>query len=237
MRGPRPAHARFSRNRGQRPVHAGAGAFLAPLLGGLLILTIAAPMLLPVAEASPAAEAFQVAALSAPTAADDALEAAVYSALVDQHYGGCASAPLLIAGHSIDRPAEIPLDPSLRLLLQSALDPLSAETVAAIDAFADAPEDLSFVPAARRPCRIVRQALLDSLFAFCPGGWERFAEAFPGARGYVTLSRIAFDPELTQALVYTEDHCGMWCGEGTYVLLLLGPEGWRVVRKLTLWVS
>lgn len=208
-----------------------SGAVLAPLLGWLVILSIAMPESLRTAMASP------VAAPGAATAADDAPEAAVYSALIDQHYGGCESVPLLIAGHPIDRPEEIPLDPSLRLLLQSALDPLSAETVAAIDAFADAPEDLSFVPAARRPCRIVRQTLLDSLFAFCPGGWDRFAEAFPGTRGYVTLSRIAFDPELTQALVYTEDHCGMWCGEGTYVLLLLGPEGWRVARKLTLWVS
>jgi hypothetical protein len=167
----------------------------------------------------------------------DSVAAAVYSALIDQHYDRGLQIPLIISASSVDHPEDVTIDEHLRVRLQSALSPLSPETLAAMERFAPDPSILEPRLNTHRPCRIVSKTVLDSLFAFCPGGWDRFAEKFPGARGYVTLSRIAFDPDFTQALVYTEDHCGMWCAEGTYVLLQKEESSWKVACKLTLWVA
>ena len=53
---------------------------------------------------------------------------------------------------------------------------------------------------------------------------------------YVTVSRVGFNKDLSQALFYTEHICGL-CGGGGYVLMERRLGQWRVKAFLSTWVS
>ena len=54
--------------------------------------------------------------------------------------------------------------------------------------------------------------------------------------GYVTVSRVGFNKDFSQALFYTEHICGL-CGGGGYVLMERRFGQWRVKAFLSTWVS
>lgn len=63
------------------------------------------------------------------------------------------------------------------------------------------------------------------------GGWEAFHRKFPKSSGILTLSRVGFNADKTQAIVYKGWSCGGLCGGGGYTLLrkkkgvwLIGPN-------------
>src|SRR5262249_38886456 len=53
----------------------------------------------------------------------------------------------------------------------------------------------------------------------------------------VTLSAISFGAERNEALVYGSFTCGGMCGEGIVLRIMRGPDGWRVARAMTVWIS
>jgi hypothetical protein len=66
--------------------------------------------------------------------------------------------------------------------------------------------------------------------------YEAFWKRFPGNYGYQTFTRVGFNPEMTQAVFYTEHICGM-CGEGKYVYMQKRGEKWVVVHVVGTWIS
>jgi len=72
-----------------------------------------------------------------------------------------------------------------------------------------------------------------------PTGYELLSEdqlVKQGSHQYVTLSRVGFNKDLSQALFYTEHICGL-CGGGGYVLMERRFGQWRVKAFLSTWVS
>jgi hypothetical protein len=66
--------------------------------------------------------------------------------------------------------------------------------------------------------------------------WDRFSEKYP--KGIlVTLSRIGFNEEMNQALVYSSHTCGWKCGLGYYVLLMKDGNTWTIKHKVNVWAS
>ncbi len=68
-------------------------------------------------------------------------------------------------------------------------------------------------------------------------GWEEFYKKYPESYGYVVLSRVGFDAEKRQAMVYVSRYCGGLCGDGAYILLTKDEGRWKVKNELRLWVS
>jgi len=58
----------------------------------------------------------------------------------------------------------------------------------------------------------------------------------PAHAGYVTVSRVGFNKDLSQALFYTEHICGL-CGGGGYVLMVKRFGQWRLRAFLSTWTS
>lgn len=170
-------------------------------------------------------------------AAVDSTDYMIYSALIDQHYGRTVHQPVVVDASTIGGADRFLLDEAFRAMLAASLSPLSSESISSYGALAA--RGATLVPAFRTTAavRLVSQAALDTIFSQCPRGWEILDERFPGCRGYVTLSNIGRNAPGDEALVYTEDHCGVLCGEGTFVYLRRGEEGWRVEKKLTAWVE
>jgi hypothetical protein len=63
--------------------------------------------------------------------------------------------------------------------------------------------------------------------------WLAFRKRYPLAWGYVELSRIGFNPEHTQALVYVTHWCGDGCMSGDVWFLTRTGENWTVTETLT----
>lgn len=71
-----------------------------------------------------------------------------------------------------------------------------------------------------------------------PGeGWSRFYQRYPGSGGLVSLSRIGFNDDHTEALVYVAHTCGSLCGSGEFVILKKDHGRWTIDRTDTMWVS
>jgi hypothetical protein len=63
--------------------------------------------------------------------------------------------------------------------------------------------------------------------------WLAFRKHYPLAWGYVELSRIGFNPDHTQALVYVTHWCGDGCMSGDIWFLTRTGENWTVAETST----
>jgi len=61
-------------------------------------------------------------------------------------------------------------------------------------------------------------------------GWDRFHNTFPHTVGLVRFSKVGFDYELGQALVYVRISCDAGCNSAYYVLMHRGYDGWYFTR-------
>lgn len=59
-------------------------------------------------------------------------------------------------------------------------------------------------------------------------GWKSFREKYPKAVGITTFSRVGFNADRTQALVYRGYQCGGLCGGGDYYLLSRKNGAWAI---------
>jgi len=68
-------------------------------------------------------------------------------------------------------------------------------------------------------------------------GWQVFSQNYPASAGLITLSRVGFNPDKTQALVFVAHTCGLLCGEGNYFVLAKKDGEWKIVKGMVTWVS
>jgi len=80
---------------------------------------------------------------------------------------------------------------------------------------------------------------LDQLNSIPKGGdwWGEYYRRFPGSQGILTLSRVGFNAERTQALFYFSNRCGGLCGAGSYVVMEKRGRGWVISKEIEMWVS
>ena len=55
--------------------------------------------------------------------------------------------------------------------------------------------------------------------------------------GYVKVSRVGFNADKNEALVYTESYCGALCASGYLFLLRKRGDQWEIVAQRNLWLS
>jgi hypothetical protein len=68
-------------------------------------------------------------------------------------------------------------------------------------------------------------------------GWERFYQRYPTSGGIIDLSRVGFNAEMTQALVYYGAQSHWLDGGGFYFLLSKEGGTWKVVGQAMTWIS
>ncbi len=62
-------------------------------------------------------------------------------------------------------------------------------------------------------------------------GWEEFYRTYPGSQGIMALSRVGFNSEMNQALVYVWNLSASLGGEGWYVLLVKEDGVWKIQEE------
>lgn len=68
-------------------------------------------------------------------------------------------------------------------------------------------------------------------------GWKNFFSKFPNAPGILLVSRVGFNSDKTEAVVYAGKSCGTLCGEGYYVRLTKIGDRWTVADQTTVWIA
>ena len=171
-----------------------------------------------------------------PDATSGDQEYEVYSALLNQEYVDQRTAFLIVINQTVA--ASLIAKELERDDLRQMLSPVSPSTVDAFRGNNKEPETLKEAFKLK-----VKYTLLgnNEWGEYFKGdvikGWEEFYRKNPGASGYIRLSRVGFNPERDEALVYVEHGCGATCGTGNYALLTKSEKGWRVKRMVQLWIA
>lgn len=78
---------------------------------------------------------------------------------------------------------------------------------------------------------------MSAIFGENQNGWQVFYSLHPEAPGITTLSRVGFDPDFGQALVYVGTQSHWLAGAGYYVLLVKVDGAWVVDQQVMTWIS
>ena len=68
-------------------------------------------------------------------------------------------------------------------------------------------------------------------------GWKRFYATYPESQGILDVSRVGFNGDRTQALVYAGNQSHWLAGAGFYVLLEKKDGKWEIAAKDGCWIS
>lgn len=86
------------------------------------------------------------------------------------------------------------------------------------------------------PYVLLSEAELTKIFER-EGGWDRFYEIYPNSQGIMTLSRVGFNTQIDQALVYIGNQADYLAGRGYYVLLTKKGDVWTVNNMILARIS
>jgi len=65
-------------------------------------------------------------------------------------------------------------------------------------------------------------------------GWQTFLDTHSSA-GIMAFSRVGFNSDGNQALLYFERGCGPECGSGIFFLLVKDGKNWKIQEKIPAW--
>jgi hypothetical protein len=86
------------------------------------------------------------------------------------------------------------------------------------------------------PYQLVAGSTLDSIIRDI-ADWPQYYKRYPGAQGFLTLSRVGFSPGGEQAMFYVTNHCGGKCATGSFVVEQRRGAKWEIVKEVIFWIS
>jgi hypothetical protein len=175
-------------------------------------------------------------AASAPSLTDD--EATVYTALFQDLYAPSKDRPLLlIDSTSIGVPPGLVTKVSVQGEQTSRfLARLSPETK---QDYSNRNKEHAILPS---PCHLAPDCVVFDVAEIAPHvkserAWRGFMKKYANSPGVVVVSRIGFNRDHTEAIVYVGRACGQICGEGEYARLIKLNGSWAVDDHTVVWLS
>jgi hypothetical protein len=100
------------------------------------------------------------------------------------------------------------------------------------------------------PCVFTSREKEESLFPALPTGrvdeqtikkmqnsWDQFYREYPGVSGMLTFSRVGFNSDKSEAVVYVRYDGGVMAHSGSYVVLTRQRESWEIKTQKVIWLS
>lgn len=175
-------------------------------------------------------------ALPTPTAPDiEAEEEAVYAALFDQMYGEPQMLVLMAVTETTPMSVEN-TDSTLEYVLSQMSD-VAEETVAGFRSRNDAAYPLRPDMDLGLPYVLLTRDQFNEIFDVNTSGWDVFYTRYPNSPGLTSVSRVGFNADFTQALVYIGTQSHWLAGSGHYVLLEKTDGKWQVEQQVMTWIS
>jgi hypothetical protein len=159
-------------------------------------------------------------------AADDV---AIYSLLLDKNPEGyIKGTPLVIRNQTVLHGATHD-----EKLFQSAPS-LDKETLTNFLTTNITDPDSNLVFSLDKPHKFISPTELSSLII--RDDWTNFSKKFPDTHVITSFSKIGFNRDANQALVYMEQYCGSKCGVGNLYFLVREKDEWKLQSKITIWI-
>lgn len=175
---------------------------------------------------------------SVPTPAESVLqieEQAVYTALFAESFGEpqmyvlmSETAPGIEGVEGLDATLAYIL-PQLPDMVAETADSFRVRNQAAYPVRPDMDLGLSYV--------LLTRDEMNQIFDVNTSGWDVFYTRYPNSPGLTTVSRVGFNADFTQALVYIGTQSHWLAGAGYYVLLEKVDDAWTVVQQIMAWIS
>ncbi len=86
------------------------------------------------------------------------------------------------------------------------------------------------------PYQLVSQEKIGSIMKDV-GSWPEYYKQYPGAQGYMWLSRVGFSPDGKQCLFYVSNSCGGLCATLSYVAMEKNGSTWKILKEVVILVS
>ncbi len=171
-------------------------------------------------------------------------EAAVYSALVERMSKNDRGDLIVVQDHTVNlyrfTLPTLEGDPHERLFeaLQSGFPSAEQATLASFRANNEQSWPIRSPFLLRTRSRLISQQEVERFSPSKPGiWWGSFYRNYRGAAGFLMLSKVGFNREMNQALVYRAFACGDTCGFGSYIFLVKEGGRWRIRSVAKQWVS
>jgi hypothetical protein len=87
------------------------------------------------------------------------------------------------------------------------------------------------------PYALISEQELTAIFPTSATSWDRFFAQYPGAKGFLALSRVGFNQAKDTAVLYTEQSRGANIAEGDLVLMKKTDGRWTVQGQNMIWTS
>lgn len=174
--------------------------------------------------------------LNAPTAQNDrqADEYDVYAALINEMYVRGQVELIVIVDYTATGLGD-DLDKTLEYVAESISD-VQKETLDDFKIQNDQSYPLSDDFDLDVTHKLISQQEMTEIFSE-GDGWDEFYTKHPNSQGTMTLSRVGFNQERDQALVYVGNQGHWLAGAGYYVLLAKENGVWVIQGEVMVWIS
>lgn len=78
---------------------------------------------------------------------------------------------------------------------------------------------------------------MSDIFNNYEDGWDEFYRRYPDSPGITTFSRVGFNPDRTEALVYMGAQFHYLAGSGNLIRLEKQDGVWKIMDEIMLWIS
>jgi len=174
--------------------------------------------------------------LPTPTAPDiETEEEAVYAALFDEMYG--EPQMLVLVAVTETAPMSVENTDSTLEYVISQMNGLSEETVAGFRSRNETAYPLRPDMDLGLPYVLLTRDQFNEIFDVNTSGWDVFYTRYPNSPGLTSVSRVGFNADFTQALVYIGTQSHWLIGAGYYVLLAKTGGRWQVEQQVMTWIS
>jgi hypothetical protein len=113
---------------------------------------------------------------------------------------------------------------------------LLSDTLRDYQASNQQPQVINYALSLERPYAYVSESELDVLIGEFDD-WTGFNAKYPDTHVYTFFSKVGFNDDMSQALVYMAHSCGGECGNGNLYLLARRGSRWEIVIMEDLWSS
>jgi hypothetical protein len=171
---------------------------------------------------------------SLPSFDADAEEPVIYSTVINSLSDITASRLLVIVSSTIT-----PFDIEYLLKDYNQQQPpnLLAQTLNDYRRKVQQNHDISLPLDLKNPFEVLSREEHEQIFKDGCSGWCEFYKKYPDNAATIALSRIGFNRQGTQALVFMSYGCGGLCGYGGFIMLEKQQGAWRVQKWLAGYVS
>jgi hypothetical protein len=88
----------------------------------------------------------------------------------------------------------------------------------------------------RLPHTLISDSKIDKIFNG-NGEWDEFYKQYPTSRGIVSLSRVGFNKNKTESLLYFAQQYDDSAGEGFLILFTKTHGEWKEIARVVVWIS